>query len=147
MEVMKPYPDSLPQWRQHSSKPTFEIAEIATEIACHSLVASDLLLLQTEHSAYSFSLTDAHQLRGLLMGGVFGDEGASAVLLGAQGKENGDCEPAGVKLKEPQLLMPTAPSLRASTFSKVAFPAERALRTEVPVPSTWMSLKCTFVIV
>src|ERR1700749_1280468 len=47
-------------------------------------------------------------------------------------------EPAGGKLNEPQLLMPTAPTLRAATFSNVAPPATRALSTEVPVPSTWM---------
>ena len=99
MEIMEPFPHSSQPLRQHYSKPTFEIAEVAIEIACLSLGASDLLLLQTEHSAYSFSLTDAHQLRGLLMGGVFGDEGTAAVLLGALGKENGGCEPAGVKLK------------------------------------------------
>ena len=98
MEIMEPFPHSSQPLRQHSSKPTFEISEVATEIACHSLSASDLLLLQTEHSAYSFSLTDAHQLRGVLMGGVFGDEGASAFLLGTQCKENDDREPAGVKL-------------------------------------------------
>jgi hypothetical protein len=56
-------------------------------------------------------------------------------------------DPAGVKWNEPQLLTPTAPTLRASTFSKVAEPATRALTTEVPVPSTRSSLKCTFVIV
>src|SRR6202049_4054899 len=53
-------------------------------------------------------------------------------------------EPADVKWKEPQLLMPTAPTLRATTFWNVALPAARALRTEVPVPSTWISRKCTF---
>src|SRR3982074_2071846 len=53
-------------------------------------------------------------------------------------------EPAGVKGKEPQLLMPTAPMLRATTFWNVALPAERALSTDVPVPSTWMSRKWTF---
>src|SRR5690349_15507662 len=56
-------------------------------------------------------------------------------------------EPAGVKWNEPQLLIPTAPTLRASTSSKVAPPAERALSTDVPVPSTWMWAKCTFEIV
>src|SRR5690348_16655038 len=45
-------------------------------------------------------------------------------------------DPAGVKWKEPQLLMPTAPTLRACTFWNVALPAERALSTDVPVPST-----------
>src|SRR5258707_12078073 len=63
-------------------------------------------------------------------------------------------EPADVKWKEPQLLMPTwydgnvpakVPTLRATTFWNVAFPAERALSTDVPVPSTWMSWKWTFV--
>ena len=53
--------------------------------------------------------------------------------------ENSD--PAAVKWKDPQLLTPTAPTLRASTFSKDADPAVRALTTEVPVPSTLMSLK------
>ena len=51
-----------------------------------------------------------------------------------------------MKLNEPQLLTPTAPTLRASTFSKDADPAARALTTEVPVPSTRMSLKWTPVI-
>src|SRR6202165_3761916 len=55
-------------------------------------------------------------------------------------------EPAGVKWKEPQLLMPTAPTLRATTFLNAALPAARALSTEVPVPSTCMSWKLTFVI-
>src|SRR5882724_1479097 len=58
--------------------------------------------------------------------------------------ENSD--PAGVKWNEPQLLTPTAPTLRASTFSKEAEPAERALTTDVPVPSTLTSLKWTLVI-
>src|SRR5205823_13683162 len=53
-------------------------------------------------------------------------------------------EPAGVKWNEPQLLMPTAPTLRASTFWNVAPPAERALSTDVPVPSTWTFAQCTF---
>src|SRR3984893_10244986 len=53
-------------------------------------------------------------------------------------------EPADVKWKEPQLLMPTAPTLRATTFWNVAFPAARALSTDGPVPSTWMSWKWTF---
>src|SRR5690349_3449445 len=53
-------------------------------------------------------------------------------------------EPAGVKLNEPQLFTPTAPTLRASTFSKEAEPATRALTTEVPVPSTRTSSKWTF---
>lgn len=53
-------------------------------------------------------------------------------------------EPAGVKWKMPQLLMPTAPTWRAATFWNVAFPAARALRTDVPVPSTLTSLKLTF---
>src|SRR5262245_38749086 len=55
-------------------------------------------------------------------------------------------EPAGVKWNDPQLLTPTAPTLRASTFSKEAEPALRALTTEVPVPSTRMSLKWTLLI-
>src|SRR3954468_23408607 len=50
-------------------------------------------------------------------------------------------EPVGVKWNDPQLLTPTAPTLRASTFSNVAPPALRALSTEVPVPSTRTSLK------
>src|SRR5579859_253631 len=58
--------------------------------------------------------------------------------------ENSD--PAAVKLNEPQLLTPTAPTLRATTFWNVALPADRALTTSVPVPSTLMSLKWTFVI-
>src|SRR4051812_27561688 len=54
-------------------------------------------------------------------------------------------EPVGGKLNEPQLLTPTAPTLRASTFSKLADPFTRALTTEVPVPSTLTSLKWTSV--
>src|SRR5258706_14502696 len=53
-------------------------------------------------------------------------------------------EPACVKRKEPQLLITTAPTLRATTFWNVAFPAERALSTDVPVPSTCISWKWTF---
>src|ERR1700750_2232673 len=56
-------------------------------------------------------------------------------------------DPAEVKWNELQLLTPTAPTLRASTFSKDAEPATRAPTTEVPVPSTRSSLKCTLVIV
>ncbi len=52
----------------------------------------------------------------------------------------------GVMWNEPQLT-PTAPTLRASTFRNVADPAARALTTDVPVPSTWISSKRTFVIV
>jgi hypothetical protein len=48
-------------------------------------------------------------------------------------------EPDAVKWNEPQLLIPTAPTLRASTFSNVADPPARALTTEVPVPSTCTS--------
>src|ERR1700730_2745189 len=55
-------------------------------------------------------------------------------------------EPAAVKWKDPQLFTPTAPTLRAWTFSKDADPAVRALTTEVPVPSTLMPEKWTFVI-
>src|SRR5258706_15996201 len=52
-------------------------------------------------------------------------------------------EPAGVKWNVPQLLTPTAPTLRATTFWKDAPPATRALTTEVPVPSTLTSVKWT----
>jgi hypothetical protein len=55
--------------------------------------------------------------------------------------ENSD--PLGVKWNVPQLLTPTAPTLRASTFSNDAEPAARALTTDVPVPSTRTSLKWT----
>src|SRR3954452_8467486 len=58
--------------------------------------------------------------------------------------ENSD--PAAVKWTEPQLFTPTAPTLRASTFSNDADPADRALTTEVPVPSTRTSLKWTLLI-
>src|SRR5690606_6580 len=51
--------------------------------------------------------------------------------------------PVAGKLKLPQLLIPTAPTPRASTFEKLAEPATRALSTEVPVPSTRMSENCT----
>src|SRR3954471_7333383 len=54
--------------------------------------------------------------------------------------------PVAGKLNRPQLLMPTAPTLRASTFSKVALPPTRALSTLVPVPSILTSLKWTLVI-
>src|SRR5215471_17180733 len=47
------------------------------------------------------------------------------------------------KGNEPQLLMPTAPTLRASTLENDADPATRALSTDVPVPSTRTSRKCT----
>jgi hypothetical protein len=55
-------------------------------------------------------------------------------------------EPAGVKWNDPQLLTPHQPTLRTSTFWKDAEPATRALTTDVPVPSTLMSWKWTFVI-
>src|SRR4051794_7890669 len=55
-------------------------------------------------------------------------------------------EPAGVKWNDPQLLTPTAPTLRASTFAKDAEPAARALTTDVPVPSTRTSRKWTLLI-
>src|SRR3981189_2955009 len=54
-------------------------------------------------------------------------------------------EPADVKWNDPQLLTPTAPTLRAPPFWKDRAPATRALTTEVPVPSTLTSLKWTFV--
>ena len=41
-------------------------------------------------------------------------------------------EPAGVKWNVPQLFTPVQPTLRTSTFSNVALPATRALKTEVP---------------
>ena len=55
-------------------------------------------------------------------------------------------EPAGVKWNEPQLLTPTAPTLRASTLANEADPAVRALTTEVPVPSTRTSRNRTLLI-
>jgi hypothetical protein len=55
-------------------------------------------------------------------------------------------EPVGAKWNEPQLFTPTAPTLRATTLWNDAEPAERALTTDVPLPSTLMSAKCTFVI-
>jgi hypothetical protein len=55
-------------------------------------------------------------------------------------------EPVGGKLNEPQLFTPTAPTLRASVFSKLTPPATRPLTTDVPVPSTRVSATCTPVI-
>src|SRR5260370_37555168 len=43
-------------------------------------------------------------------------------------------EPFDVKWKEPQLLMPTAPTWRATTVWEGALPAAHALSTDVPVP-------------
>src|SRR3954452_22415232 len=54
--------------------------------------------------------------------------------------------PVGGKLNRPQLLTPTAPTFRASTFSNVALPPTRARSTLVPVPSILTSLKWTLVI-
>src|SRR4029077_18963773 len=75
-------------------------------------------------------------------GASHGPVGPPPVLPPRSVTENS--EPAGVKWNDPQLLTPTAPTLRAATFWKVADPATRALSTEVPVPSTSMSEKWTF---
>src|ERR1700749_776089 len=56
-------------------------------------------------------------------------------------------EPADGKWNQPQLLIPPGPTLRESPSRNVGPPAERALSTDVPVPSTWMCAKCTFEIV
>src|ERR1700694_2169783 len=92
-------------------------------------------------------------------GGTTGGRSLQVIVLGSsQGASQGpvvpppvfpprsvtrNSKPADVKWKEPQLLMPTAPTLRATTFWNVAPPATRALSTDVPLPSTWTSRKWT----
>jgi len=62
----------------------------ASEIALDALDESDLLMIQTANSVYSFSLTDAKERCGLLMGGSLGEASAQALLIGAQGPEKGE---------------------------------------------------------
>jgi len=60
------------------------------EIGLADLEERDLLLIQTANSVYSFSLTDADERCGMLMGGQLGEASAPALLVGAQGPEKGE---------------------------------------------------------
>jgi len=62
----------------------------ASELALDALAECDLLMIHTANSVYSFSLTDAKERCGLLMGGRLGEASASALLVGAQGPESGE---------------------------------------------------------
>ena len=66
-----------------------EITGVTKEIAFDNLDDNDLLLIQTEHNVYSFSIADSALRRGLLMGGNLGDTGVTALLIGIDGDERG----------------------------------------------------------
>jgi hypothetical protein len=66
-------------WRGHK-----RIRVTAQEVALAGLQASDLLLIQTANSIYSFSVTDEATKGGRLMGGRMGEASAVARLIGAQ---------------------------------------------------------------
>src|SRR5262249_20330302 len=64
-----------------------EITGAKKEISLDNLDDNDLLLIQTEHNVYSFSIGDSALRRGLLMGGHLGDAGTTALLIGIDGEE------------------------------------------------------------
>lgn len=66
-----------------------EITGVTKEISFDNLDDNDLLLIQTEHNVYSFSIADSALRRGLLMGGNLGDTGTTALLIGIDGEERG----------------------------------------------------------
>src|ERR1700682_595843 len=86
--------------------------------------------------------TGGRSLQVILFGSI---QGASQEPLPPRSVNENSEPTAQFQLKAPQLLTATAPTLRATTFWKVAFPAARALSTDVPVPSTWTSWKWTLV--
>ncbi len=75
-----------------------EISGAADEISFDGLDDNDLLLIQTEHSMYTFSIADSALRRGLLIGGQVGEAGATALLIGIDGAETGSPTIYGSKL-------------------------------------------------
>ncbi len=55
------------------------------EINVKNLKANDELSIRTQHSEYKFCVTDPALCRGLLSGGLLGDQQFDAVLTGAVG--------------------------------------------------------------
>lgn len=70
-----------------SDEEIIEISQVAKEIPFDGLDDNDLLLIQTEHNMYSFSIADSALRRGLLMGGQMGEKGVTALLIGIDGDE------------------------------------------------------------
>ena len=58
------------------------------EINVKNLKANDEISIRTQHSEYKFCVTDPAMCRGLLSGGLLGDEQYDAVLTGAVGPED-----------------------------------------------------------
>lgn len=97
MEMIGHFSGSL-ELPPQTSEPMIQISETAKEIPFDELDDSDLLLIQTEHSMYSFSIADSALRRGLLMGGQMGDAGITALLIGIDGAETGSPTIYGSKL-------------------------------------------------
>jgi hypothetical protein len=55
------------------------------EINIKNLKANDEIAIRTQHSEYKFCVTNPALCRGLLSGGLLGDEQYDAVLTGAAG--------------------------------------------------------------
>lgn len=53
------------------------------DITVKDLHAMDEVSIRTKHSEYRFRITDPHLCRGLLTGGMFGEDEHDAVLTGA----------------------------------------------------------------
>ncbi len=53
------------------------------ELAFNELTESDMILIRTQNSEYTFAITDAEGRRGILSGGSLGDGGRDANLVGA----------------------------------------------------------------
>src|SRR5262245_6793214 len=70
-----------------AGEPTRERAEAAEEIPFDELDDDDLLLMQTQHSLYNFSIADSALRRGLLTGGYLGEVATMALLIGIKGEE------------------------------------------------------------
>lgn len=88
MEIMKRTSRAL-NTLPLSDEELIEISQVVNEIPFDGLDDNDLLLIQTEHSMYSFSIADSALLRGLLIGGQMGDTGVTALLIGIDGAEAG----------------------------------------------------------
>ncbi|HKE56615.1 MAG TPA: hypothetical protein VKB46_07935 [Pyrinomonadaceae bacterium] len=58
------------------------------EINVKNLKANDEISIRTQHSEYKFCVTNPALCRGLLSGGLLGDEQYDAVLTGAAGPDD-----------------------------------------------------------
>ena len=58
------------------------------EINVKNLKANDEISIRTQHSEYKFCVTDPALCRGLLSGGLLGDQQFDAVLTGALGPDD-----------------------------------------------------------